>query len=125
MAPIIVHQKKLVLKDTRWGLIPFWAKDEEIGNRMINARCETVKEKPSFRSSLKRKRGLVLANFFYEGQKIPGSTWKQPMCIHLGDQEPFVFAGLWDTWNKPHDIKVESPCTSRRGGSDSFSMALS
>ncbi len=74
MAPVIVNQGDVVLKDMRWGLIPFWAKDEEIGNRMINARAETVKEKPSFRNSLKRKRCLVLADFFYEWQKIPGST---------------------------------------------------
>ena len=108
MAPVIVSQDEPVLKDMRWGLIPFWAKDEQIGNRMINARAETVKEKPSFRNSLKRKRCLVLADFFYEWQKIPGSTHKQPMCIHLRDQEPFVFAGLWDTWKKPDDTKVES-----------------
>jgi putative SOS response-associated peptidase YedK len=105
MAPVIVNQGEAVLKDMRWGLIPFWAKDEEIGNRMINARAETVREKPSFRNSLKRKRCLVLADFFYEWQKIPGSTRKQPMCIHLRDQEPFVFAGLWDTWKKPDDAK--------------------
>ena len=108
MAPVIVNQADVVLKDMRWGLIPFWAKDEDIGNRMINARAETVKEKPSFRNSLKRKRCLVLADFFYEWQKIPGSTRKQPMCIHLRDQEPFVFAGLWDTWKKPDDTEVES-----------------
>src|SRR5512140_640469 len=78
MAPVIVRQGELVLKDMRWGLIPFWAKDEKIGNRMINARAETLKEKPSFRNSWKRKRCLVLADFFYEWQKIPGSTRKQP-----------------------------------------------
>ncbi len=83
MAPVIVNQGETVLKEMRWGLIPFWAKDEEIGNRMINARAETVREKPSFRNSLKRKRCLVLADFFYEWQKIPGSTRKQPMCIGL------------------------------------------
>jgi putative SOS response-associated peptidase YedK len=72
---------------------------------MINARAETLKEKPSFRSSLKRKRCLVLADIFYEWQKIPGSTRKQPMCIRLRDQEPFVFAGLWDTWKKPDAVE--------------------
>src|SRR5512137_2624689 len=90
MAPVIVGQDEPVLKDVRWGLIPFWAKDEEIGNRMINARAETVKEKPSFRNSLKRKRCLVLADSFYEWQMIPGNTPKQPMCIQIRDQEPFV-----------------------------------
>ena len=97
-----------MLKDLCWGLIPFWAKDEEIGYRMINARAETLKEKPSFRSSLKRKRCLVLADFFYVWQKIPGTARKQPMCIRLRDQEPFVFAGLWDAWKKPDDVEVES-----------------
>jgi len=74
MALVIVNQGESVLKDMRWGLIPFWAKDEDIGNRMINARAETVREKPSFRHSLKRKRWLVLANVFYEWRKNPGST---------------------------------------------------
>lgn len=104
----LYNQGAVVLKDLRWGLIPFWAKDEEIGYRMINARAETLKEKPSFRSSLKRKRCLVLADFFYEWQKIPGSARKQPMCIRLRDQEPFVFARLWDAWKKPDDAEVES-----------------
>jgi hypothetical protein len=104
----LYNQGAVVLKDLRWGLIPFWAKDEEIGYRMINARAETLKEKPLFRSSLKRKRCLVLADFFYEWQKIPGSARKQPMCIRLRDQEPFVFAGLWDAWKKPDDVEVES-----------------
>jgi putative SOS response-associated peptidase YedK len=108
MAPVIVNQGDVVLKDMRWGLVPFRAKDEGIGNRMINARAETVKEKPSFRNSLKRKRCLVLADFFYEWQKIPGSTRKQPMCIHLQGEEPFVFAGLWDTWKKADDKEIES-----------------
>ena len=108
MAPVIVSQDEPVLKNMRWGLIPFWSKDEEIGSRMINARAETVKEKPSFRNSLKRRRCLVLADFFYEWQKIPGSTHKQPMCIQLKNQEPFVFAGLWDAWKKPDDAEVES-----------------
>jgi putative SOS response-associated peptidase YedK len=64
----LYNQGAVVLKDLRWGLIPFWAKDEEIGYRMINARAETLKEKPSFRNSLKRKRCLVLADIFYEWQ---------------------------------------------------------
>jgi putative SOS response-associated peptidase YedK len=108
MAPVIVHQKELVLKDMRWGLIPFWAKDEHIGNRMINARAETVKEKPSFRNSLKRKRRLVLADFFYEWQRVSGGTHKRPMCIDLRDRDPFVFAKLWDAWKRPDRTEVES-----------------
>lgn len=108
MAPVIVNLGEAVLKDMRWGLIPFWAKEEEIGSRMINARAETVKEKPSFRNSLKRKRCLVLADFYYEWQKIPGSSHKQPMRIYLRAEEPFVFAGLWDMWKRPDETEVES-----------------
>jgi putative SOS response-associated peptidase YedK len=83
----LYNQGAMVLKDLRWGLIPFKAKDEEIGYRMINARAETLKEKPLFRSSLKRKRCLVLADFFYEWQKILVSTpvnnpkFDDPRCI--------------------------------------------
>jgi|SRR5208282_5284955 len=86
MAPVIVSQDQPVLKDMRWGSIPFWAKDEEIGNRMINARAETVKEKPSFRNSMRRKRCLVVADLFYEWQKIPGNTHKQRNGPQNSDQ---------------------------------------
>ena len=90
----------------RWGLIPFWAKDIKIGNRMINARSETVATKPAFRNSLRRKRCCVLADGFYEWKKL--ESGKQPYHIHLTDQRPFVFAGLWDRWDKgPIDL-IES-----------------
>lgn len=82
----------------RWGLIPSWAKDPKIGNRMINARSETAAEKPSFRNAMKRRRCLVLADGFYEWAKVGGA--KQPHYIHLKDRRPFVFAGLWEHWAK-------------------------
>ncbi len=80
----------------RWGLVPFWAKDPSIGNKMINARAETVAEKPSFRNSFKNKRCLILADGFYEWRKIGGESI--PFYFQLKGGEPFAFAGLWDDW---------------------------
>ncbi len=82
-----------------WGLIPFWAKEPGIGNRMINARAETLAEKPSFRNAYKRRRCLILADGYYEWQKVPGERLKQPVYIRLKSQKPFAFAGLWEVWN--------------------------
>jgi putative SOS response-associated peptidase YedK len=93
-----------------WGLIPFWAKDPKIGNRMINARSETLAEKPSFRGSFKYKRCLVLADGFYEWRKDPGASAKTPMYIHMKDNKPFAFAGLWDSWHSKDGSEIKS-CT--------------
>lgn len=93
----------------RWGLIPSWAKDPEIGNRLINARAETLAEKPSFRAAYLRRRCLILADGFYEWQTIPGSKAKQPMYIQLATKKPFAFAGLWELW-RPDDTPILS-CT--------------
>ena len=93
----------------RWGLIPFWAKDAKIGYRMINARGETVAEKPSFRTAFRRQRCLILADGFYEWQKLGGKQ-KRPMRITLKSGEPFAFAGLWETWKNPEGETVKS-CT--------------
>lgn len=82
----------------RWGLIPFWAKDPSIGNRLINARSETVTEKPSFRAAVKKRRCLVITDGFYEWKKVPGG--KQPYHIHMPDRRPFAVAGLWERWSK-------------------------
>lgn len=87
------------LEYMRWGLIPFWADDHKIGSRLINARAETVHEKPSFRASFKYKRCLVLADGFYEWTKVPGQKAKQPVYIRMQSGEPFGFAGLWDVWH--------------------------
>ena len=92
----------------RWGLIPSWAKDASIGSRMINARSETLAEKPSFRSAFKRRRCLVLADSFYEWKKT--GSGKTPMRIMLRSGEPFAFAGLWESWNNADDERVLS-CT--------------
>jgi len=92
----------------RWGLIPFWAKDPGIGARMINARAETVAEKPAFRAAFRRRRCLVVADGFYEWQKQNG--WKQPFYIRLQGGKPFAFAGLWEFWKGDDDTAIES-CT--------------
>jgi putative SOS response-associated peptidase YedK len=93
-----------------WGLIPSWAKDPAIGNRLINARGETLSEKPSFRGSYKYKRCLILADGFYEWKAQPGTKTKTPYFIHMKDRKPFAFAGLWDEWNGSDGSQVQS-CT--------------
>lgn len=83
----------------RWGLVPFWAKDATIGDRLINARSETAHEKPSFRAAFKARRCVLPADAFYEWKK-EGKA-KQPYRIHLEDGAPFGFAGLWERWDDP------------------------
>ncbi len=91
----------------RWGLVPFWAKDPSIGNRMINARSETVAEKPSFRSAYKKRRCLILADGFYEWRNE--GDGKTPYFISLADGSPFAFAGLWENWtSKESDESLQS-----------------
>lgn len=81
-----------------WGLIPFWAKDARIGSRMINARAETISEKPSFRNSFEKYRCLIPANGFYEWKEISGKKRKQPCFIRMRDKGLFAMAALWSTW---------------------------
>jgi putative SOS response-associated peptidase YedK len=87
-------ERELVL--LRWGLVPFWAKDPSIGNRMINARAETVAEKPSYRNAYRHRRCIVLADGFYEWLRR-GET-KTPFFISLASGQPFALAGLWENW---------------------------
>ena len=94
------------LDSLRWGLIPFWAKDPGIGNRMINARSETVAEKPAYRVSFRKRRCLVMADGFYEWKATGGP--KQPFFFHRQDGHPFAMAGLWDRWEKGQDGPVET-----------------
>jgi putative SOS response-associated peptidase YedK len=93
-----------------WGLIPSWAKDPQIGNKMINARAETLAEKPSFRNAFKRRRCLILADGFYEwkSEELNGRTIKIPMYIKLKDNRPFAFAGLWETWQASDGSEIRS-----------------
>ena len=96
------------LVQLRWGLIPSWATDPKIGYQCINAKAETVAEKPSFRAAFRKRRCLVVATGFYEWQ-VQGKQ-KQPMWIGLNDQRPFAFAGLWEQWQPPEGEAIES-CT--------------
>ena len=93
-----------------WGLIPSWAKDPEIGSRLINARSETLAEKPSFRSAFRRRRCLVLADGFYEWKAVPELKSKIPMFIHLKSKRVFAFAGLWEIWSSSDGSEICS-CT--------------
>jgi putative SOS response-associated peptidase YedK len=92
-------QREAVLM--RWGLIPSWATDPKIGNRMINARADSVAVKPAFRAAFKRRRCLVPADGFFEWQK--GATPKKPFHIHLASGRPFAMAGLWEQWGHDSD----------------------
>jgi len=108
--PVIVvgDDGKRYIKQMLWGLIPSWAKDPGIGNRMINARVETLAEKPAFRAALKKRRCIIPADGFYEWQKL--GKVKQPVRIVLKNREPFGFAGLWEHWQSPEGEEVLS-CT--------------
>ena len=94
----------------RWGLIPSWAKDMAIGYKLINARSETVAEKPSFRSAFKHRRCLIPTNGFYEWQPLVGSKKKQPYFIGLQNDDPFALAGLWERWESLEGDILET-CT--------------
>ncbi len=94
----------------KWGLIPAWAKDPAIGDRMINARAESLADKPSFRNAYKRRRCLILADGFYEWQQNPAGKGKQPVFIHLNSSKPFAFAGLWEIWKPKEGSEIRS-CT--------------
>jgi putative SOS response-associated peptidase YedK len=98
--PVVVSsagQRQLCLM--QWGLVPFWAKDRSIGNKLINARLETIEEKPAFKAAYRRRRCLVPATGYYEWQKQ--AKGKQSFYIHMPDQKLFAFAGLWDEWVEP------------------------
>ena len=97
-------------KMLHWGLIPSWAKDSKMGARLINARAETVAEKPSFRSAFRHRRCLVLADGFYEWQQQENQKQKQPYYFRLKDGCPFAFAGLWERW-QPADGEAIESCT--------------
>lgn len=93
----------------RWGLVPYWAKDPKIGNSLINARSESVSEKPAFRNAFQRRRCLVVADGFFEWKKTGAS--KQPYWIHLKSGEPFALAGLWEYWKAEDGSKAITSCT--------------
>lgn len=93
---VLNENSETVLTDLKWGLIPHWAKDAEIGNKLINARAETLTEKPSFRDAFKSRRCIIPATGFYEWKK--GRDGKQPYYFYLPEKEVFGFAGLYENW---------------------------
>jgi putative SOS response-associated peptidase YedK len=99
--PVVANREEEghpVAEAMRWGLVPSWAKDASVGNKMINARAETLPTKPAFRKALERRRCVIPADGFYEWRKSPDGKTKQPLYIRMKDGHPFAFAGLWETW---------------------------
>ncbi len=105
---VVANSPDRKLELFQWGLIPSWAKDPKIGNKLINARAETLAEKPSFRAALKRRRCLVVADGFYEWKK--NGAAKTPIYVQMQDRRPFAFAGLWEVWQPP-DGGLLKTCT--------------
>ena len=97
--PIVANRPRRAIELARWGLIPSWVDDPAIGNRLINARGETLAAKPAFRDAFARRRCLVPADGFYEWQRA--GKRKQPYFIHKASRRPFALAGLWDRWRSP------------------------
>ncbi|WP_282020398.1 SOS response-associated peptidase [Planomicrobium okeanokoites] len=106
IAAVVSDGNKNRLGKLKWGLIPPWAKDAKIGYKMINARAETAAEKPSFRNAFKKKRCLIIAESFYEWRK--DEEGKTPMLIKMKSEEPFAFAGLWESWESPEGEPIHS-----------------
>lgn len=98
---VVANDGQKQLDFFNWGLIPSWAKDSTIGSRLINARAETVAEKPSFRTAFRRRRCLILADGFYEWKPNPNGKGKTPIYIRITDTKAFSFAGLWEIWIPP------------------------
>jgi putative SOS response-associated peptidase YedK len=96
----VAHEDRRLLVTFRWGLVPYWAKDRKIASRHINARAETVAEKPAFADSFQRRRCLIPADGFYEWQRHPDGA-RIPYFIHRADGAPLAFAGLWASWRDP------------------------
>jgi putative SOS response-associated peptidase YedK len=99
-----------------WGLVPFWAKDQKTGNKMINARADTVAEKNAYKHAFKKRRCIIPADGFYEWKKVPGQKTKQPYFISRVDGEPLALAGLWELWRPPEsrddrDVDPLRSCT--------------
>jgi putative SOS response-associated peptidase YedK len=99
-----------IVNALRWGLIPSWAKDDSIGGKMINARAETLSEKPSFKNAFKSRRCIIPASGFYEWAK-KGETAKQPFYFYLKDKDVFGFAGLWEEWTDKETGELVETCT--------------
>lgn len=102
---VIINEEPRCLRFFRWGLIPFWAKDEKIGSKLINARAEGIDEKPSYRNAFRMRRCLIPADGFYEWKNESGKT---PYRITLKNNIPFAMAGIWETWKNSDGISVHT-----------------
>lgn len=108
LLPVITNELPSQLSFYSWGLVPFWAKDKTIGNKLINARAETISEKASFKNAFRRRRCLVLADAFYEWKKMSGSKSKTPYRIFLPERPLFSMAGIWETWKSAEGEQLNS-----------------
>lgn len=108
LLPVISNETPRQLSLFRWGLVPFWAKDASIGNKLINARAESLDTKPSFRNAFKNRRCLVPADAFYEWKKAAGGKTKIPYRISIKNQPLFSMAGIWEQWKNPAGELLQS-----------------
>ncbi|HEX6942551.1 MAG TPA: SOS response-associated peptidase [Gemmatimonadaceae bacterium] len=101
---LVVRERKGVTEAEmiRWGLVPSWAKDPSIGNRMVNVRSDTALEKTSFRAPMQKRRCLIPADVFFEWQDVPGQKRRKPYAVAMLEGEPFALGGLWEAW-RPKD----------------------
>jgi putative SOS response-associated peptidase YedK len=100
-----------VLEQMRWGLVPSWAENEKIGDRLINARAESLAVKSAFKTAFRKRRCIIPADGFYEWQRFEGTKKKQPMFVHRRDGEPIGFAGLWEVWRESDDAPWLLSCS--------------
>jgi putative SOS response-associated peptidase YedK len=106
---VVVESGGIRRLDTfHWGLVPFWAKDPSTGNKMINARAESVTEKNAYKHAFKKRRCIIPVDGFYEWKKIPGQKAKQPYFVQRKDGEPLALAGLWEVWRPKDDTERET-----------------
>ncbi|MFW9953946.1 MAG: SOS response-associated peptidase [Candidatus Thorarchaeota archaeon] len=106
MISVVVNGANRRLTSMKWGLVPSWARDEKIGQKLINARAETILAKPPFRVAIKKRRCFILADGFFEWQRI--GKLKRPMYIRLKSREPFAFAGIYEIWKTPENRLIHS-----------------
>lgn len=109
IAAVLETQGTRAVEELRWGLVPAWAKDDAIGDKLINARAETLAEKPSFKNAFRARRCIIPASGFYEWQK--GKSGSQPFYFYLKDRDVFGFAGLWEEWTDKETGEVVETCT--------------
>lgn len=108
---VLETEQERILSHLKWGLVPSWSKDPDIGNRMINARAETITEKPSFREAFRKRRCIIPASGFYEWKKASNGNAKQPFYFYLNEKDVFGFAGLYEEWLDKQTGELLETCT--------------